>query len=156
MHELDVIRALIARSDNYTVTDVKHVRGRLYSVTMDGTHYNAVVLVHSFDYYELRYHILQHKPNFIVCYEHDTVVPIPVLSTRAGNLAKAYELPESITDIEKQRTTRTGARVLLGMYISGVRLAQKLVNELSATSRKRYRQRAEELGRRRPGRPVGE
>lgn len=156
MKELDVLHALIARSDNYSLNSANHVRGRLYRVNLNGEYYTAVVLVRSFDYYELRYHIMPQKPDLVVCYEHDTVVPVPVLSTRAGNLAKAYELPESITNIEEQRTTRTGTRVLLGMYISGVRKAQTLVNSLPDSTRKRYMQRVEELGRRRPGRPVGE
>lgn len=155
MKELDVLRALMARMDNYAISSIKPIRGRLWSVVMDNEHYNAVVLVHSFEYYEKRYHVAMQKPTLIICFVHDTVVPVPVLSMRAGNYAKAYELPTEIDDIEQQRWSKLGSRVLLGMYISGVRLAQTMMKELPVSTRNRYLQKVEELGRRKRGRPVG-
>ena len=155
MKEIDVLRMLIARADNYGISSVQHMHGRLYSIVMNGEHYTAVVLVHSFAYYEKRYHIAMNKPTLVVCYMHDTVVPIPVLSTRAGNYAKAYELPSEIEDIEAQRWSKLGSQVLLGMYISGVRLAQTIMKELPVSTRNRYLQKVEGLGRRKRGRPVG-
>jgi hypothetical protein len=122
---------------------------------MNEEDYTAVVLTHSFAYYEKRYHISRTRPTLIVCYVHDTVVPIPVLSMRAGNFAKAYELPAEIEDIEKQRWSKTGTQVLIGMYISGVRLAQTIVKELPVSTRNRYLQKVKALGRRQRGRPVG-
>lgn len=157
MRELDVMSMFLARMDNYGVTSISHVKGRLYSIVMNGTRYDAVVLVTSFDYYELRYHIAStaHRPTLIVCYAHDTVVPWAVLSLRAGNYAQPYELPEDIEHVEDQRHTPKGSRVLLGMYISGVRFAQDLIKELPESTRNRYLRKAEALGKRRPGRPVG-
>jgi hypothetical protein len=73
---------------------------------------------------------------------------------RVGNLAEAYDLPEDIDDVEAQRHSRTGSRVLLGMYISGLRRAQDIIKDLKPTTRKRYLQKAKELGKRRRGRPV--
>jgi hypothetical protein len=154
MRETDVLRMFLARADNYAVTAIRHTRGRAYSVVMEGTHYNAVVLSHSFDYYALQYHIARHRPDLVVCYVHDSVLPIPVLSMRVGNLAEAYDLPEDIEDVEAQRCSRTGSRVLLGMYISGLRRAQDIIKDLKPTTRKRYLQKAKELGKRRRGRPV--
>lgn len=154
MKETDVLRMFLARADNYSVTSIKHTRGRAYSVVMKGQPYNAVVLSHSFQYYELKYHIARHKPDLVICYQHDSVLPIPVLSTKHGNYAEAYELPEEIIDIEEQRFSRTGSRVLLGMYISGMRRAQDIIKELKPTTRKRYLQKAKDLGKRTRGRPV--
>jgi hypothetical protein len=155
MEEIDVFRMLLARADNYGVSNVRLLRGRLYAVTMNEESYTAVVLPHSFAYYEKRYHISRTRPTLIVCYVHDTVVPIPVLSMRAGNFAKAYELPTEIEDIETQRWSKTGTQVLLGMYISGVRLAQTIVKELPVSTLNRYLQKIKALGRRKKGRPVG-
>jgi len=149
-----VLRMFLARADNYSVTSIKHSRGRAYSVVMEGTHYNAVVLSHSFDYYSLKYHIARQRPDMVICYVHDSVLPIKVLSMRVGNLAEAYELPEDIEDVEAQRCSRTGSRVLLGMYISGLRKAQDIIKKLKPTTRKRYLQKAKDLGKRRRGRPV--
>jgi hypothetical protein len=155
IQEIDVLRLLIARADNYGISRVSPLRGRLYAVTMNEENYTAVVLTHSFAYYEKRYHISRNKPTLIVCYVHDTVVPMPVLSMRAGNFAKAYELPAEIEDIETQRWSKTGAHVFIGMYISGVRLAQTMMKELPVSTRNRYLQKVKDLGRRKRGRPVG-
>lgn len=155
MNELDVFRLLLARRENYAVSEITPIKGRLYTLTMHGTHYRAVVLPHSYDFYRLRYHLITHNaPTLVVCYSHDTVLPIAVLSMRAGNFAAAYELPEEISDLETQRHSKTGAQVLLGMYLSGVRYAQSLIKELPTSTRNRYLAKARELGRRRPGRPV--
>jgi hypothetical protein len=156
MKERDVIHALRARADNYGISNITLISGCLYSLLMNGEWHDAVMLLHSFQYYEKQYHITtKRKPTLIVCYEHNTVVPIPVLSMRAGNFAKAYELPEEIDDIETQRWSKLGAQVLLGMYISGVRLAQTIIKELPSSTRNRYLQKVEDLGRRKRGRPVG-
>lgn len=157
MRETDVLRMFLARADNYSVTDIKHTRGRAYSVVMEGKTYNAVVLLNSFQYYELQYHIAKIKPDLIICYRHDTSLPIEVLSMRAGRLAKAHDLPEEIENLEAQRHSRTGSRVLLGMYISGLRRAQDIIHDkekFPETTRKRYLRRARELGKRKRGRPV--
>jgi hypothetical protein len=121
---------------------------------MEGKTYNAVVLLNSFQYYELQYHIARKKPDLVICFQHDSVLPVPVLSTRVGNYAKAYELPEEIEDIEEQRHSKTGARVILGMYISGLRRAQDMLKNLPKSTRNRYLQKAKELSKRRRGRPV--
>jgi hypothetical protein len=155
MKEADILRMFEARADNYSVTNISHVRGRAYFIIMDGKHYNAVVLFNSFQYYELKYHIARQKPTLIICYQHNTVVPIPVLSLKAGRHAKPYEKPEEITDVAEQRFTKTGCRVLLGMYISGVRYAQDLIKEMkSPTTKARYLQKARDLSTRTRGRPV--
>lgn len=155
MKERDVLRLLLARAENYTISEVRHDRGRLYHVQMNGEHYTAVVLVHSYHFYTLRYHISLEKPSLVICFVHDTVCPVPVLSLRSGNFAEAYELPEEITDIQEQRHSRTGAQVLLGMYISGMRLGQRIIHDLPESTRARYLSRARALGKRTKGKPVG-
>lgn len=156
MKESDVLRMFLARADNYAVTNIRHTRGRAYSVEMGGKTHNAVVLLNSFQYYELQYHIAKVKPTLVICYRHDSVLPVEVLSMRAGNFAESYDLPEEIEDLEGQRHSKTGARVLLGMYISGMRRAQDIIHDkdFPKSTRNRYLQRARELGRRSRGRPV--
>jgi hypothetical protein len=155
MKEIDVLRMLLARRENYAISQVAHVKGRMYRLVMNGEYYNAVVLLSSFQFYELRYHIAETVPSLVICQDHNTVLSIPVLSMRAGNLAKAYELPEDIVNIAEQRATKTGSQVLLGQYISGVKSAQSYVNALPVTTRKRYLARAKLLGKRKKGKPVG-
>lgn len=154
--EMDVYRMFLARRENYAVSHIGHRQGRVYDILMDGKPYKAVVLTTSFQYYELRYHIAMDVPTLVICYEHTTVLPVPVLSLRAGNYAKSYELPESIYDVEAQRFAKIGSQVLLGQYICGVTKAQDIVNNyLPPTTRKRYQDRARALMKRRVGKPVG-
>jgi hypothetical protein len=156
MTENDVLRLFLARRENYAVTHISHLQGRVYNVVMNSKHYNAVVLASSFEYYEKRYHIAMNVPTLVICYEHTTVLPVAVLSLRAGNFAQPYELPETITDVVAQRSSKIGSQVLLGQYICGVKAAQNVVNNhLPPTTRKRYQERAKALGKRKRGKPVG-
>lgn len=154
MKERDVLRMLLARRDNYAVTQVEHIRGRMYHVTMNGSRYNAVAVVSSFEFYTHRYHVAKHVPTLCICFLHDTVLAVPCLSLAKGNLAQPYELPEKITDLESQRLTRTGSQVLLGMYIAGMRVAQEMIDSLPKSSKHRYLNRAKALAEKPRGRPV--
>jgi len=155
MTELEVFRLLLARRDNYGISEIAHIGGRAYSLIMAGRPYTAVILPTSFDFYQLRYHIAKRVPDLVICFQHDTVVPVMCLSLKAGRIAKPCDLPTGIIDVERQRhRSKIGSQVLLGMYLCGVRSAQKLVNELPARSRRRYIERARELGKRTRGRPV--
>ena len=157
MTELDVFRLLLARRANYGIAEIIPVSGRAYSIVMEGKHYNAVVLPNSFSFYELRYHIAKRVPDLIVCFQHDTVIPVTCLSLKAGRLALPYELPAHITNVEQQRhRSKVGSQCLLGMYLCGMRDAQRIIHhkDFPKTTRLRYLQRAKELSNRRPGRPV--
>lgn len=155
MNELDVLRLLLARRENYGISEISHISGRAYSLVMNGKMYNAVILPHSFDFYQMRYHIAKNVPTLVVCEAHDTVIPVTCLSLKSGRIALPYDLPAQITNVEAQRhRSKTGSQVLLGMYLCGLKSAQVLVNNFPARSRRRYLERAKELGKRRPGRPV--
>src|SRR5882757_5407891 len=155
MTEADVLYLFLARVDNYGVTSVTHIRGRSYSVTMNKECYTAVVLPSSFDFYQKRYHLAKQRPDLVICFAHNTCLPVPVLSMKAGKLAQKYDLPTGITNVEQQRhRSKIGSQVLLGQYMCGMREAQEMVNKFEPTTRKRYLQRAKDLGKRRRGRPV--
>ena len=155
MNELDVFRLLLARRDNYGITEIAHISGRAYSLIMNGRRYNAVVLLSSFQYYELRYHIAKRVPDLVICFQHNTVLAVSCLSLKSGKLAVPYDLPTGITDVKAQRhRSKIGSQCLLGQYLIGVKSAQDIVSKLPPRSRRRYIERARELGKRRPGRPV--
>lgn len=154
MKEIHVLRMFLARMDNYGVTHIAHVRGRIYEVVMNGQQHKAVLLVNSYSYYDDRYHIAKNKPTMVICYEHDTVLPIPALSMRYGNYAKSYERPEGIKDIVAQRHTRLGSKVFIGMYITGFRIAQDMMKDFPPSTRTRYKQRIEALNKRKQGSQV--
>src|SRR5215472_11595054 len=149
MTELEVFRMLLARRDNYGITEIAKMSGRAYSIVMNGKRYNAVVLPTSFSFYQLRYHLARHIPDLVICFTHDTVIPVMCLSLKSGRIAMPYDLPAQIHDVERQRhRSKIGSQVLLGMYISGMREAQLLVNNLPPRSKRRYLERARILGKR--------
>lgn len=155
MNEIEVFRLLLARRDNYSISEIVPISGRAYSVTMDGQHYNAVVLSNSFEFYERRYHLAKKIPNLVICFQHDTVLAVTCLYLKSGRIAEPFAIPDQITNVEAQRhRSKVGSQVLLGMYLCGMRAAQALVSGFKPRTRSRYIERAQELSKRRPGRPV--
>ena len=156
MNELDVLRLLLARRDNYSNTDIQFVSGRAYSIVMGGRMYNAVILPTAFDFYQMRYHLCEKVPNLVICFQHDTVLPVACLSLKGGHIADPHDLPAQIKNLEAQRhRSKTGSQVLLGMYLCGMKDACKMIEKFEPTTRKRYLARARELSKRRACRPVG-
>jgi hypothetical protein len=157
MTELDVFRLLLARRDNYSISEIAPISGRAYSVVMAGKRHNAVILPSSFDFYQLRYHIAKRVPDLIICFVHDTVLPVTCLSLKAGRIALPHDLPAHITNVEAQRyRSKTGSQVLLGMYLCGMKQAMAIIHhkDFPPRTRRRYLEKARELGKRKPGRPV--
>lgn len=156
MNELDVFRLLLARRDNYDISEIAHISGRAYSIVMRGKRYNTIVLLNSFDFYQLRYHIAKRIPDLVICFAHTTVLDVPCLSLKSSRLARPRDLPEGIVDVVKQRhRSKIGSQCLLGQYLIGVKSAQDIIHhkDFPPRSRRRYIERARLLGRRRPGRP---
>ena len=151
----DVMGLFLARRENYKASDIRHLHGDMYALAMHGKTYTAVVLLASFDYYAKRYHLAKDAPDLVICFQHNTALPISALAMRDGEIAAPYELPSAITDITVQRVSKLGHKVLLGMYLSGMRLAQDIVKYLPDTTRKRYLVEAEAYGKRKRGKPVG-
>ncbi len=157
MKETDVVGLLLARRENYEVRSITPFHGNMYHVTMQEQGYTAVVLLSSFDYYDKRYHLGKVVPSLVICFEHNTVLPIPVLSLRVGNLAKPYELPLSVelADLEVKRRSKLAHKVLLGMALSGMKAAQAIMKDLPETTRRRYTHEIKAFGKRGRGKPVG-
>src|SRR5260370_11206567 len=128
MDSEDVFRLLLARRDNYGVTEIEPMGGRLYLLKIHGKRYCAVILPNSFDFYEKRYHLAKYVPDLVVCFSHDTALAVPCLSLRAGCIAEPYDLPAQIDNVEQQRhRSKFASQVLLGIYLCGMQYAQKLV-----------------------------
>lgn len=157
MKEPDVVGLLLARRDNYEVRSIKPLHGNLYTVTMQEKEYTAVILLRSFDYYDKRYHLAKLPPSLVVCFEHNTVLPIPALSLRAGNLAKPYDLPLplELDDLTVRRRSKLAHTVLLGMSLSGMKVAQAIMKDLPETTRRRYTKELKDYGKRKRGKPAG-
>lgn len=93
MTELDVFRLLLVRRENYGITEIVPRSGRAYSLIMNGRSHTAIIVTNSFLFYELRYHIIKKPPDLVICFTHDSVLPVAVLSLKASRIANPYELP---------------------------------------------------------------
>lgn len=154
MTERDVLRMLLASADAHSVEHIASVRGHAYTLTMEGKPYSAVLLVNSFDFYTKGLHLSAKKPTLVICYTHDTVLPVACLSLRAGNYATPYAKPEGIGDVAELRGTQRGSKLLLGMCLIGMREGQDIVNALPLSTRNRYYAKIHSLARRKAGRPM--
>src|SRR5436853_4655553 len=115
MNETDVFHMLLARRDNYDISEIAHISGRAYSIVMRGKRYNAVVLPTSFDFYQMRYHLARHVPDLVICFTHNTVIDVKCLSLKDGGIAEPCDLPMGITDVMRQRhRSKIGSQCLLG------------------------------------------
>jgi hypothetical protein len=171
MRETDVIKLLRARAESYDVSTIAHIKGQRYRVVWKGQEYDAVCLLRSFDFYEKRYHLCLDKPDLIICFKHDTWLPIPCMALALGNIAIAPEdYPEGITDsnLETLRHNKSSVagQVLIGLYLNGTQRGQNMMKALRKSNNKkrpnavsstyrRYLARIEQLGKRKRGKPVG-
>jgi len=155
MTENDVMRIFLSRRDSYRVSEIQHISGHKYEIVMEGKRYSAVVLPSSFSFYLKRYHLAKCMPSLVISFTHDTILPVSCLSMDDSHLALPLDLPARIRNMDQQRhKSKAGSQVVLGGFMAGERSAVKLVNGLSPRSRRRYVERAKELGKRRRGRPV--
>jgi len=92
MKVTDVMGLFLARRENYNVSDIRHLHGDMWHVTMEGKPYTAVVLLKSFDYYEKRYHLAKEAPTLVLCFQHNTALPIYALALREGEFTNPFEL----------------------------------------------------------------
>jgi hypothetical protein len=155
MTEREVLNLLLARRDNYDISEVRHVYGRVYSIVMNNRELVALVLPRAFDFYELRYHLCKELPDMVICHQQDTVLAMACIDLKSGRIAEPYALPTKIRNVETQRfRSKSGSQCLLGMLMCGMKMAHSILDRLPATTAKRYRARAKALSKRKAGKPV--
>lgn len=86
MTELDVLRLLLARRENYNISDIQHIGGRAHSIVMGGKTHTAIIVPNAFDFYAMRYHLCEEVPTLVICFTHDAVVPVACLSLKSGHI----------------------------------------------------------------------
>src|ERR1700730_11840553 len=92
----DTHNLLLAQLRSLDLKVVAVYRQFLWSVEIEDQGrktYTAVILPTSFDYWRRRYHLAQHPPGLIICYEHDTCINVPVLSLHDGMLFAPCHFP---------------------------------------------------------------
>lgn len=138
-------------------------RGSAFTCAYKGSAAHGIVLVRSSDFWEYRLHLPGKQsapPTLVVCYRHDTVVPVPVIELETGHQYKAHEFPRQFTSFEEahQARTRAGRLTIVGGLLCGMQAAYDLLaalraDEKESTARK-YESGAHRYQKRRPGRQV--
>lgn len=116
-----------------------------YRVTMKGTEYLAVVLSHSWEYWEHRLQLRAPRLSLVICSKHDTCLPVHTLELgSSGYHFVPKELPKDVDPRSPKRTWRT-ALVFTGALLSGDQQAFDALEKMHPSSRKRYQRKMKGL-----------
>ena len=130
--------------------------GYAFAALLNGKPTNGVVLVRSSDFWEYRLHMHKTPPGLVVCYRHDSVLPVHVFALEDGRDYDREDLPGKYPDLAKVRAehSRHSAKVLLGALLCGNKGAHDLLQGMDESTRRKYEARMHRYQRRPPGRPL--
>lgn len=124
-----------------------------FALVLRSRAYHALVLMRSSDYWFKRVHMTVAEtgiqaPDLLITWEHDSCLPLDVLSLRSGDWHPAY----SSTSITKRN--RYTARVLVGQLLCGLQSAYEDLESFPEGTKYRYLARVASLSKRDRGRPL--
>jgi len=116
----------------------------------------GVALVRSSDYWEYRLHLQRGAIDLVVCYRHDSVVPVHVLALEDGRAYEPEDLPGKYTTLDavKAEHSRYAAKVLVGALLCGKKAAHDLLLAMPESTRRKYEAKMHHYQRRQRGRPL--
>jgi len=136
-------------------------RGSAFTCGYRGSAARGIVLVRSSDFWEYRLHLARAgAPGIVVCYRHDTCLPVPVIELESGHQYRTHEYPRQFSSFEDAYTSRTraGRLTIVGGLLCGMQAAYDLLAQLrqggKESSARKYENGAHEYQKRRPGRQV--
>ncbi|HVB20388.1 MAG TPA: hypothetical protein VNG51_00395 [Ktedonobacteraceae bacterium] len=153
---------------NHFISQLPHFRhikkvelgehGNAFSALLNGKRQpvQGVVLVRSSDYWEYRLHMQRSSVGLVVCYRHDSVVPVHVLALEDGRDYECEDLPGKYAslDVVRAERSRHAAKVFLGALLCGKKAAHDLLLNMDESTRRKYEARMHRYQRRQPGRPL--
>ncbi len=130
--------------------------GYAFSALLNSKTVQGVVLVQSSDFWEYRLHLEQSALELVVCYRHDSVVPVHVLALEDGRDYAPEDLPGKYTtlDVVKAEHSRHAAKVLVGALLCGKKAAHDLLLGMPTSTRRKYEAKMHAYQRRQAGRPL--
>jgi hypothetical protein len=131
-------------------------RGMAFSALLHGKPVRGIVLARSSEYWACRLHLQRTTPDLIVCYQHDSVVPVHVLALEDGRAYSPEDLPGKYATLDavKAERSRHAAKVFLGALLCGKKAAHDLLLAMPESTRRRYELRMHTYQRRTRGRPI--
>ena len=131
-------------------------RGTGFVATYAGQTARGLVLARSSDFWQYRLHLARSPIEMVVCYRHDTILPVTVVEIETGNHYQPHEYPHQFTSYEDayQARTRAGRLTIVGGLLCGVQRAYDLVADLPESTRRKYENSAHDFQKRRRGRQL--
>ncbi len=131
-------------------------RGTGFVATYAGQTARGLVLARSSDFWQYRLHLARSPLDLVVCYRHDTVLPITVVEIETGKHYTPHEYPNQFTSYEDayQARTQAGRLTIVGGLLCGVQRAYDLVAALPESTRRKYENSAHDFQKRRRGRQL--
>jgi len=113
-------------------------------------------LTRSSEYWSYRLHLQRTTPGLIVCYRHESVVPVHMLALEDGRDYDPEDLPGKYATLEavKAEHSRYAAKLFLGALLCGKKTAHDLLLKMPESTRRRYEYRMHTYQRRARGRPL--
>jgi hypothetical protein len=144
-----VATMLWQQADNLDITDIQ-ASASPYSffVTRQGKQQYVLILVRSSEFWTKRVHLSPVRPSLLIVWNHDSCLPVDVISLKTGVLSPAYS-NQSI-----QKRSRCTSNILLGMLMCGMQSAYDMLEQLPESSKFRYLARVKALTKRPRGRPL--
>ena len=130
--------------------------GTGFLATYAGQMARGMALVRSSDFWHYRLHLARFSLDLIVCYRHDTVLPVTVVEIETGKHYQPHEYPHQFTSFEDayQARSQTGRLTIVGGLLCGVQRAYDLVAVLPESTRRKYENSAHAFQKRRRGRQL--
>lgn len=134
-------------------------RGLAFSALLNNKPVRGVALVQSSDFWKYRLHLStkrQPTPGLLVCYRHDSVVPVYVQALEDGRLYDPEDLPGKYTTIDEvaAQHSASAAKVLLGALLCGKKAAHDILLAMPGSTRRKYEAKMHHYQRRGRGRPI--
>jgi hypothetical protein len=135
--------------------------GTAFSALLNGKPVHGVTLVRSSDFWKYRLHLRskQQSPvGLVVCYRHDSVVPVHVLALEDGRDYEPEDLPGKYSSLDAviAEHSRHAAKVMLGALLCGLKSAHDALGDedMPESTRRKYEAKMHMYQRRRQGRPL--
>jgi hypothetical protein len=131
--------------------------GLAFSALLNGNTVRGVALVRSSDYWEYRLHLRRQSPiGLVVCYRHDSVVPVHVLALEDGRDYEPEDLPGKYSSLDAviAERSRYAAKVFLGALMCGKKAAHDQLLAMHESTRRKYEAKMHHYQRRERGRPL--
>jgi hypothetical protein len=113
---------------------------------------SCVVLVESFDFYELRLNRGKHRIDMVICEHHNCCLPVRCVSMEESHEYAVHSLPRRRRD-DRQRRNSDEKKLFVSQLLLGVKRANAELETMPDRTRRRYVAYKNSLLRPRRGRP---